>query len=154
MARAKKTDPKIDALHQHGTLNPEPDAVVDPAFLEDEFFDPRDLVQVKYEMLRRVRCDRQSVVEAARRFGFSRPSFYKARSDFEHGGLPGLLPAKRGPRGPSKLTAAVLAFLAQQLAEDATLTAGVLAERIEQHLGRRLHPRTIERALARKKKPR
>jgi transposase len=153
MARAKKTDPKADALHQHGTLNPEPDAVVDPAFLEDEFFDRRDLVQVKYEMLRRVRCDGQSVVEAARRFGFSRPSFYKARSDFEHSGLPGLLPSKRGPRGPSKLTAPVLAFLAEQLAEDATLTAGVLAERIAQHFGHRLHPRTIERALARKKKP-
>jgi len=154
VAPVKKTDPKADALQQHGTLNPDADAVADPAFLEDEFFDPRDLVQVKYEMLRRVRCDGQSVVEAARRFGLSRPSFYKARSDFEQGGLPGLLPARRGPRGPSKLTAAVLAFLAEQLAQDATLTASALAERIEQHFGRRLHPRTIERALARKKKPR
>ncbi|MCP3994227.1 MAG: helix-turn-helix domain containing protein [bacterium] len=152
MPRRKKSDPKIEVLREHGTLNPGPDQVVDPAFLEGEFFDPRDLLQVKYEMLRRVRCDGHSVVQATRQFGFSRPSFYKARSDFEQFGLAGLLPAKRGPRGPHKLTEPVMAFVAEQLSEDETLSAEVLAERIERRFGRRVHPRTIERALARKKK--
>lgn len=152
MPRRKKSDPKIEVLREHGTLNPGPDQVVDPAFLEDEFFDPRDLLQVKYEMLRRVRCDGHSVVQATRQFGLSRPSFYKARRDFEQFGLVGLLPAKRGPRGPHKLTEPVMAFVAEQLSEDETLSAKVLAERIEQRFGRRVHPRTIERALAGKKK--
>ena len=152
MPRRKKSDPKIEVLREHGTLNPDPDQVVDPAFLEDEFFDPRDLLQVKYEMLRRVRCDGHSVVQATRQFGLSRPTFYKARSDFEQFGFAGLLPAKRGPQGPHKLTEPVMVFVAEQLSEDETLSAKVLAERIEQRFGRRVHPRTIERALASKKK--
>ena len=122
MPRRKKSDPKIEVLREHGTLNPDPDQVVDPAFLEDEFFDPRDLLQVKYEMLRRVRCDGHSVVQATRQFGLSRPTFYKARSDFEQFGLAGLLPAKRGPQGPHKLTEPVMAFVAEQLSEDETLS--------------------------------
>jgi hypothetical protein len=65
---------------------------------ENEFFDPLDLVQVKYEMLRRVRADHKSIRRAAQDFGFSRPSVYRARAAFERAGLPGLLPAERGPR--------------------------------------------------------
>jgi hypothetical protein len=84
-------DPKIRALQQQGTLNPRPKAVRDPLFLQDDFFDPRDLVQVKYEMLRRVRTEGQSVTDAAVSFGFSRPSFYQAQSAFEDDGLAGLV---------------------------------------------------------------
>ena len=59
-------------------------------FATDTFFDPRDLVQVKYEMLRRVQSEGHSVTGAATAFGFSRPSFYQALSAFEEGGLAGL----------------------------------------------------------------
>jgi transposase len=125
--------------------------VRDPAFREGEFFDPRDLVQVKYEMLRRVRSDGRSIAEAAANFGLSRPTFYKAQVDFERDGLAGLLPAKRGPRGPHKLTGKAMAFVARALANDPSLGAPALAERVEQHLGVRVHPRTIARAQARAK---
>src|SRR5215813_11589861 len=91
-------DPKLRTLQQHGTVNPRPKAVRDELFLQDEFFDPRDLVQVKYEMLRRVRTDGKSVTDAATNFGFSRPSFYQAQSAFEQDGLAGLVPRKRGPK--------------------------------------------------------
>ncbi len=47
------------------------DAVTDGLFADSDFFDPRDLLLVKYEMLRRVRVDCLSVMEAAQRFGFS-----------------------------------------------------------------------------------
>jgi hypothetical protein len=47
-----KTSPrergKLEALRQQGTLNLHPEEVTDSRFQEDEFFDPRDLVQVKY----------------------------------------------------------------------------------------------------------
>ena len=46
---------KRQTLRRHGTLNPEPESVTDPLFHGNDFFDPNDLVQVKYEMLRRVR---------------------------------------------------------------------------------------------------
>jgi hypothetical protein len=69
-------DAKLQTLQQQGTLNPRPEDVRDELFLQNGFFDPRDLVQVKYEMLCRVETDGKSVTEAATRFGFSRPSFY------------------------------------------------------------------------------
>ena len=67
-------------------------------FQGSDFFDPDDMVQVKYEMLRQVHVDNQPVSQAAREFGFSRPSFYQANSSFAKAGLAGLAPLKRGPR--------------------------------------------------------
>jgi hypothetical protein len=60
-------DSKGESLRQQGVLNPHPQKVADPLFLRGEFFDPRDLVQVKYEMLRRVRVEGSSVSEVAQR---------------------------------------------------------------------------------------
>jgi len=147
-------DPKLQTLVAQGIANPRPEDVHDSAFRENEFFDPRDMVQVKYEMLRRVRADGRSVADAAASFGVSRPTFYKAQSDFERDGLAGLLPGKRGPRGPHKVTAEVMDFVARALAKDPSLDGATLAERVEQQLGLRVHSRTIERALARAKKKR
>jgi len=52
-----RQDPKYETLRQYGALNRAAEAVRDEFFINHEFFDPRDLVQVKYEMLRRVRID-------------------------------------------------------------------------------------------------
>ena len=57
MARKRKPDAKEAALAETRTLNPRPEAVRDEQFASSEFFDARDLVQVKYEMVRRVRVD-------------------------------------------------------------------------------------------------
>lgn len=152
MPARKPIDPKLEALRAQGTLNPHPQDVRDPAFVDSEFFDPRDAVQVKYEMLRRVSADRKSVADAAASFGVSRPTYYKAQSDFDRGGLGGLLPAKRGPRGPHKATAEVMTVIAAALEKDESLDAAALVELVERKLGLALHRRTIERALARSKK--
>jgi hypothetical protein len=105
---AKKS--KRDALKRHGTLNPHPDAVTDALFEAGDFFDRDDLLQLKYEMLRRVSVDKQSVTQSATAFGFSRPTYYQAEADFQRDGLFGLLPEKRGPRQGHKLTPEVLDF--------------------------------------------
>src|SRR5437899_3674065 len=105
---AKKS--KRDALKRHGTLNPHPNAVTDPLVETGDFFDRDDVVQVKYEMLRRVTVDEQSVTQSAAAFGFSRPTYYQAEADFQRDGLFGLLPEKRGPRRGHKLTPEVLDF--------------------------------------------
>ena len=89
---------KTAALRQHGSLNPRPEGVGNDLFRTYDFFDPKDLVQVKYEMLRQVSVERGSVTEAAAQFGLSRPSFYEAQAAFQQDGLVGLLPEKRGPR--------------------------------------------------------
>lgn len=140
---------KREALKAQGALHPRPQDVTDPLFRESPFFDADDLVQVKYEMLRRVRLEERSVSEAAADFGFSRPSFYTARAAFQKAGLPGLLPQKRGPRQAHKLTDAVLASLASVRNDDGSIPrTAALAAVLQDRFGITAHPRSIERSLA------
>ncbi len=149
---AKKS--KRDVLKQHGTLNPHPNAVTDTLFETGDFFDRDDIVQVKYEMLRRVTVDKQSVTQAATAFGFSRPTYYQAETDFLRNGLFGLLPEKRGPRQGHKLTSEVLDFATQLRASDPSLRPLDLAAAIQERFAINVHPRSIERALRRQEKKR
>ena len=145
-------NPKLRALKESGAANPHAQDVQDPAFVDSDFFDPHDLIQVRYEMLRRVRTEGKSITEATTLFGESRPTFYKVQSDFDRGGLVGLLPAKRGPRGPHKITSEVLRFIEDATASNEGLDAQSLTERIAQRFGLVVHRRTVKRALARLKK--
>ena len=147
-------NPKREALREQGTLNPRPREVTDPLFAEDSFFDPRDLVQVKYEMLRRVQSEGHSVTDAAAAFGFSRPSFYQALSAFEGDGLAGLVPHKRGPKQAHKLTDEVLSFLVEIRQNEPSVQTPELVRRIQERFGTKVHSRSIERALLRTKKKR
>lgn len=144
---------KREALRRQGTFNPRPRDVTHPLFQGSEFFDSRDLVQVKYEMLREVQVENKPVSQAAAAFGLSRPSFYQAQSAFAREGLCGLVPRKRGPRGAHKLTPEVMAFVAETRSAESSSDIAALARRIEERFGLRVHPRSIERSL-RKKKPR
>src|SRR5215469_11347649 len=152
MAKKATRDPKSRALQQEGSLHPHPEQVKDELFRTHEFFDPRDLVQVKYEMLRRVETEGLPVNQSAAAFGFSRPSFYQAQDSFQQGGLPALMPQKRGPKQAHKLTADVLAFIRQVRQEDPSLRLAALVSRIRERYGIAVHPRSIERALARSQK--
>jgi transposase len=147
--RGGSEDPKVAALREARCLNPHPEDVADEAFVSQEFFDARDAVQVKYEMVRRVRVDGDSVTASATAFGYSRPSFYEAAAALDEQGLDGLVPGKPGPRRRHKLTDEVCAFAEQQLAADPALRPVDLVTPIEQRFGVRVHPRSIERALAR-----
>lgn len=142
---------KADALAEDGSLNPAPEKVCDPKFQEGGFFDPHDLVQVKYEMLRRVSVEKASVTDVSDEYGVSRPTFYQTKVDFEEAGIAGLVPRKRGPRGPHKLQSEVLAFLKTQLIPGGPIRARELAKLIQNEFGLELHPRTIERAIGGKK---
>jgi transposase len=152
MAKKPTRDPKTRALQQEASLHPHPEQVTDELFLTHEFFDPRDLVQVKYEMLRRVQSEGQAVSQSAAHFGFSRPSFYQAQAAFEEGGLPALVPQKRGPKKAHKLTAEVLAFVRQAQQEDPSLRSTALASLVQDRYGITVHPRSIERAWTRSQK--
>ena len=95
--RDERANPKIAALLEEGTLNPFPEKVSDPKFQAGDFFDPHDLVQVRYEMLRRVSVDDVSVTQATAEYGVSRPTFYQAKASFDDAGAAGL--AARGVSG-------------------------------------------------------
>lgn len=154
MAKQNPDDLKRDVLARSATQHLHPELVTDELFRENPFFDPRDVVQVKYEMLRRVRVDGHTVSQAAATSGLSRPTYYQAREAFERGGLAGLLPDKKGPKRSYKLTAEVLAFVDAELAAHPERTPTELAERLQEQLGVAVHPKSIGRARARRKKNR
>lgn len=149
----RREDPKVEALRAERSLNPRPEAVRDERFRASEFFDARDLVQVKYEMVRRVRVDRDTVSGSVSAFGFSRPSFYEAAAALDAGGLPALVPARPGPRRAHKLSDEVVAFARERLEADPSSRAGDLVAAIAERFGVRVHPRSVERALARTARP-
>lgn len=146
---------KVRTLRANGSWNGRWEQVQAPRFASEEgFFDARDLVQVKYEMLRCVREDGVSVAEAARLFGFSRMRFYQIQHDFEAEGVAGLMPREKGPRGAHKLTSEVMRLIEAERARNRGVSSADLAAVLEDRMGLQVHPRSIERALARRQKKR
>jgi transposase len=146
-------DRKLAALRAQHAAHPHPDAVRDPAFWSgNPFFDPRDLVQVRYEMLRRVRDEGHSVSETAAAFGVSRQGFYATAAAFAAEGLPGLVPERPGPRRAHKLSDEVVDALVTRQTAEPGLTSADLARIVGEQFGIGVHRRSVERALARRKK--
>jgi hypothetical protein len=138
---ATATDPKVAALAAARSLNPHPERVADEAFLASPFCDARDLVQVKYEMVRRVRVDKVPVTQAARAFGYCRQAFYEIAAALDAGGPSALVPGKPGPKGPTKLTAQVMDRVCDWLAAEPALTSWQLVAKLRDELGLTVHPR-------------
>jgi transposase len=147
-----KPPTKIDRLRQGGTLNPQPQHVRAAWFQPGGFFDANDLVQVKYEMLRHARQDGVTKAEAASLFGLSRPTFYQTEAAFGRDGVAGLLPHTRGPKSAHKLTPEVMGLIEQHQLSGGPVQAREMARLVHAQLGISVHPRSIERAIARKKK--
>ena len=151
-AMARTKGGKREALARDGVLNPHPEAVRDALFADNPFFDPADLVQVRYEMVRRHEVDGQAIGEVAAKFGVSRPTFYKAQRALTATGLTGLLPGKRGPKGGHKLSDEMLAFDVDLRTRSPGMTMAERLAAIEHRFGIKVHRRSLERAVARKKK--
>jgi transposase len=125
--------------------------VRDERFHPGAFFDPADVIQRKYEMLRRHRVDGLSVTEAAALFGVSRQTFYKVAHDFDVHGLVGLSPAKpkakTGPRGGWKCTGEVLAYAARRRRQRPALGLAALTREVEERFRIRLTSEALRIAL-------
>lgn len=143
---------KLEALRQGNVLNPSPNKVLDPLFEESTFFDRHDLVQVKYEMLRQNLQDKKPVSKSSKAFGFSRVTFYESKQVFEAEGILGLVPKIRGPKSGHKLRPEMIEFSTEKLKHNPKLKIEDLLRMIEDHYHVVIHRRTLERALARKKK--
>lgn len=147
-----KSADKLHRLRHAGILNAQPGRVRATWFQLGGFFDANDLVQVKYEMLRHARQDGVSKAEAASLFGLSRPTFYQAQAAFERDGVAGLLPQTRGPKSAHKLTPEVMGLIEVHPGAGGSGHAREMAKVVQTQLGIKVHPRSIERAIARKKK--
>jgi hypothetical protein len=129
----KPKDPKSEVLQKQRCLNPRAEQVTSELFQQSEFFDPRDLLQVKYEMLRQARVERQPI-------------------DFKQNGLLGLIRNKPGPRRAHKLGEPVVEFIEAQKAQEEAVTLDKLVQLIKDKFGLVVHKRSIQRAVTRKKK--
>lgn len=145
-------DLKYSTLEENGTLNLDSIKVCDTLFQKYDFFDPRDLLRVKYEMLRSVQQGQGSIFKISKCFGFSRPSFYKALADFEKEGLWGLVPRKRGPKTAHKLSNEVMTFIEQILESKKSLTVKTILRKVKERFNLVVHPRSLQRAIKRRKK--
>ncbi len=143
-------DPRLASLREQRALHRHPETVQDEAFRSDDFFDPRDLVQVRYEMLRRHRIDGKAVSDVAHSFGVSRQAFYVTDANFRTRGLPGLLPRQRGPRRAHKCTDEILDFVEQW--RQTTDGKETVVEAVRRRFEVTINPRSIERAMKRRKK--
>ena len=143
---------KLKSLKESGTLNPHPGHVKALLFQNSTFFDPHDLLQVKYEMVRFVLTEGMSKTNVANLFGVSRPTVYEAESAFIQSGLQGLLPHQRGPKKAHKLDATVMDFIETQCIKEPKITIAKLADLVQGHFNISIHTRSIARALAHKKK--
>lgn len=141
---------KNDVLKENGTYNLNYAGVTAPHFHKGIFFDPHDLIQVKYEMLRSVETGGCTVTQASQQYGLSRESFYNTRSAYETGGLQALVPKKTGPKGAYKLTEKGRDFIDHYQAEHPGASALEINNRMKENTGIRVHKRTVERYLSKK----
>lgn len=149
--RPAPEDPKAAALRAAGALHPHPEVITDELFRQSRFFDRRDRVQVKYEMLRAHDVDGRPITQVARAFGVSRQAVYAAAAAFRAQGIPGLLPRRRGPQRAHKCTDEILDFAEQWRAGQAAGDASVV-EAIHRQFSVTIHPRSLRRARARRAK--
>jgi transposase len=139
-------------LQDYGVLNSHPERIQDELFLSNEFFDARDLIQVRYEMIRRHQIDKVSVLDTSKRFGVSRVTYYQVAGLYDRFCLIGLVPQKPGPKSPSKCTEEIIEFVTYQRLQQPDITWEDLIHKVYEEFGVSLHRRTIERGLASIKK--
>lgn len=150
----RQRSPKAEEMARDSALNPRPEAVRDALFLDNPFFDADDLVQVRYEMVRRYQVDRMTISDVVSLFGVTRPTFYKAQSALAEHGLVGLIPQQRGPKGGHKLSAEVLSYIDHLKAARPDISVPQCLDAIAARFGVKVHRRSLERAMAVKKKQR
>ena len=141
---------KDDILKAGGTYNRAHKSVTADEFQHGVFFDPKDLAQVKYEMLRSVAKDGVSISDAAEKYGLSRQPYYISKNAVENQGLVGLIPQKRGPKGSHKLGVQAEEFIDRYMKEHPNANSAEINRELAKATGIQVHNRTVSRYMAKK----
>lgn len=142
---------KKDILIANGTYNTRYHAVKKKEFQVGSFYDPMDIVQVKYEMLRELQESREAVGAVALEFGFSRTSYYTIKENFEASGITSLIPEKKGPKEQHKLTKSLREFTDEYILNNPKASAAEITEVLVNEKCIEISKRTIERYKSSKK---
>jgi transposase len=141
---------KHEIMKTNGTYNQKHAKVIAPQFHQGIFFDPHDLIQVKYEMLRSVETGESTVTQAAGQYGLSRETYYHVKSAYELGGIEALIPRKTGPKGAHKLTEKGEDFIDRYRGDHPSASVSEINNRMTETVGINVHNRTISRYLQKK----
>lgn len=142
-------DAKTKFLQKEGLINPKPERVIHSIFQTHDFFDPLDLPQVRYEMLRIARVERIPVTDACRLFGFSREYFYRLEREFMSRGYVSLLGSFRGRRPLIALNQEIVNFIIHRKMTTPSLTGEDLRNEIKTSYQVECSRRTVERIIER-----
>ena len=121
---ARRDDAKTRALAASRTLNPRPEKVADPAFAPGSFFDPANLVQVKYEMVRQAETGGAGRPGRVGLRGSPASRCIPPERRCASKGWPGLIPGEPGPEEQQQAAGEVVSHLEELLAADPRLRAG------------------------------
>lgn len=138
---------KIKFLKKEGLLNQKPDRISHSLFKIHDFFDPLDLLQVRYEMLRSVKVDGYPVAKVCRTFGFSREYYYKLWRMFLERGFVGLLGAPQGRRPLIALNQELVNFIIHKKLENPKLPSKKICKQIINIYHIECSTRTVERII-------
>jgi transposase len=139
------TELKKKFLEQEGLINPKPERISHPLFETLNFFDPIDLPQVRYEMIRAARVENISVSQACKLFGFSREYFYKLERSFMARGYVALLGSTMGRRPIIALNQEIVNFIVHRKMEQPTISGESLRQELQQLYSVDCSRRTVER---------
>lgn len=142
---------KSDVLKQNGTYNPDHESVKAEEFHSGAFFDPEDLVQVKYEMIRSVAKGEKTIKEAAEQYGLSRQSYYIIKKKVDANGLSGLVPEKTGPKGSYKLKDEDKKFIDSYVIEHPNANSNEVNKALHAKTGLTVHNRTVGRYMSKRR---
>lgn len=134
-------------LEKEGFLNPKPDRIVHPLFKTLSFFDPLDLPQVRYELLRCARGGECSVLAACEEFGFSREYFYKLDRTFMERGYVALLGSQVGRRPLIALNQEIVSYVVMEKMKRPKASGDELRKEIEKLYKVECSTRTVERVI-------
>ena len=143
---------KKEILMKNGTFNKNYKKVTEEKFSEGGFYDPMDIVQVRYEMIKETERGGKTIDRISNAYGYSRASYYHIRDNFNKNGMSALIPERTGPKDASKLTGDLREFINEYIGRAPSASSSKIAKAIEQSKGVSVSKRTVER-FRRKKKP-
>lgn len=138
---------KHEFLEKEGLLNKQPKRISPLMFTDNDFFDPFDLPQVRYEMLRSSRIEKKTVAQACKIFGFSREYFYKLERNFMARGLVALLGSPKGRRPLIAINQEIVNFIVHRRIDDSKLSGDDLRKEILKLYKIDCSRRTVERVI-------
>ncbi len=138
---------KYEFLEKEGLLNQKPERIVTLRFADNDFFDPLDLPQVRYEMLRSARIEKIPVAQTCKAYGFSREYFYKLERNFKAHGLVALLGSPKGRRPLIAINQEVVNFIVHRKIDNPKLSGDDLRKEILQLYKIDCSRRTVERVI-------